>query len=80
MKLSVIIPGRKEPLMQRTIDSFLEVSGIDGEIEVISVLDGPYMNPPVGDKRLKVLQLPEAIGMRGAINAGLAVATGKFIM
>ena len=80
IKLSVIIPSYKDPLLQKTINSLLE--NAEGEIEVIAVLDGYY--PPseqiVDDKRVKYLHLGKNRGMRGAINAGMAIAKGEFMM
>lgn len=77
--LSVIIPTNKDPFAQKTIDSLLESA--EGEIEVIPVLDGFSPEIPFkSDPRVKIVSLPEKRGMRGAINAGLAKAKGKFIM
>ena len=80
MRLSVIIPAKKEPFLQKTIDSFLAASDLGCDVEVLAVLDGPWMKEPNSDKRVKVIRLPEPKGMRGAINAGLAEATGEFLM
>ncbi len=80
MKLSVVIPGQKEPLMQKTINTLLEKSELGSDIEVFAVIDGPWMEPPVGDSRVKIIQFPESRGMRAGINAGIAQATGEFIM
>ena len=77
--LSVIIPGRHEPFMQKTIDSLFAASELGSALDVIAVLDGPWMEEPVGDSRLKIIRIPPK-GMRGAINAGLETATGHFIM
>lgn len=80
MKLSLIIPVRKEPYMQRTIDSFLDASELNGDVEVIVVLDGPEEKRPIEDIRVITVQFPRNYGMRAAINAGLEKATGKYIM
>ena len=45
--LSVVIPARNEPYLQKTIDSLLGAS--DHEIEVIAVLDGYWPDPPIKD-------------------------------
>jgi glycosyltransferase involved in cell wall biosynthesis len=77
--LSVIIPSYKDPLLFKTIESLLENS--TGEIEVIPVLDGYWPTTPfMEDERLKVVHLGGNRGMRRAINAGIAVASGEFIM
>lgn len=77
--ISIIIPTYKEPFLQKTIDSLLENS--QEEIEILTVLDGYIPDKPLkSDLRVKVINLKENLGMRGAINAGLAKAKGKFIM
>lgn len=77
--VSIIIPTYKDPFLQKTIDSLLENS--QGEVEIIPVLDGYAPETPIkSDPRVKPIYLPKNQGMRGAINAGLAKAEGKFIM
>jgi len=77
--LSVIIPSYKDPLLQRTIDSLLQTAV--GEIEIIAVLDGYWPDPQlIDEKRLRVVHLGENRGMRGAINAGVSVSRGEYIM
>ena len=78
-KLSVIIPSWKDPLLHKTIDSLLENS--EEDIEIIPVLDGYWPDITiVQDPRIKILHLGKNRGMRGAINAGVLVSSGKFIM
>lgn len=77
--LSAILPSYKDPLLHKTIDSILE--NAEGEIEVIPVLDGYWPETPIkDDPRVKVVHLGQRRGMREAINAGVAVARGDFIM
>lgn len=77
--LSVIIPSYKDPLLFKTIDSLLD--NAQGEIEVIPVLDGYWPDHPFRqDERLKIVHLGKNRGMRRAINAGIDVAKGEFIM
>jgi GT2 family glycosyltransferase len=77
--LSVVIPSYKDPLLHKTIDSLIE--NAEGEIEIIPVLDGYWPETPIKtDKRVKVVHLGGNRGMRGAINAGVRVANGEFIM
>jgi len=76
MKLSVIIPSYRDPLLQKTIDSILENS--EGDIEVIPVLDG-YRQDIKKNPRVNVIQYDNNKGTRGAINAGLEVAKGDFV-
>jgi len=79
MNLSIIIPAYKDELLQKTIDSVFE--GAEKEIEIIAVLDGYQPEIPLKkDKRLKIVHLNKNQGMRGAINAGLSKAKGKFAM
>lgn len=75
--ISVILPVYKDPLVHPTIDSLLE--NAEGEIEVIPVLDG-YWDEFKNDPRIKVVHLGRNRGMREAINAGVAVAKGKYLM
>jgi glycosyltransferase involved in cell wall biosynthesis len=77
--LSVVIPAYKDPFVHKTIDSLLK--NAEGEIEVIPVLDGYWPQQPViTDERVRVLHLGKNRGMRGAINAGVRIARGEFIL
>ncbi len=77
--LSVIIPSYKDPLLWKTIDSLFE--NATGSVEVIAVLDGYWPPQPIkSDERLKIVHLGRNVGMRRAINAGVAVAKGEFLM
>ena len=77
--LSVIIPSYKDPLLHKTIDSLLD--NCIGEIEIIIVLDGYWPEKLIrDDKRIKIIHLGKNRGMRGAINAGVLVSKGEFIM
>jgi len=77
--LSVIIPSYKDPLLHKTITSLLE--NAEGEIEIIAVLDGYWPeNPSPSDERVKIIHLGQNVGMRRAINAGVAIAKGEYIM
>lgn len=81
MRLSVIIPSWKDPLLYKTIDSLLENSELGSELEIIPVLDGYWCEKPIrDDKRIKILHLGNNRGMRGAINAGISISRGEFIM
>lgn len=76
--LSIIIPSYKDPLLHKTIDDILE--NAEGEIEIIVVLDGYWPEKPIkNDKRIKIIHLGKNRGMRGAINAGMAIAKGEFV-
>jgi hypothetical protein len=75
--LSVIIPSYKDPYLQKTIFSILQ--NFQGEFEVIVVMDG-YWAPVPNDKRVRVLHLGKNAGMRNAINSGVKLARGEYIM
>jgi len=79
MKLSIIVPAYREPFLNKTIDSLLK-NAVE-EIEILPVLDCdiPY-EPVMIDPRVKPINLGGNVGMRGAINAGLAKATGEYVM
>lgn len=79
IKLSVIIPSYKDPLVQKTIDSLLERSELGDQLEVVVVMDG-YTQELKNDPRVRIVQLGKNRGMRGAINAGVDVSRGEFIM
>lgn len=77
--LSIILPCIEDPYIQPTIDSLLGQAG--GEIEVIVVLDGYRPKVPLkDDPRVVQLHLGQNKGMRNAINSGVAIAKGDFIM
>ncbi len=77
--VSIIIPARNEKFLQKTIWDLLEKAKSD--IEIIAVLDGYWPSPPLTDEhRLKIIHRGATFGMRAAINAGVAIANGKYIL
>lgn len=78
--LSVIIPSRNEQFLYKTTLDLLKKS--KGEIEIIVVLDGywPPSEQIVNDKRVIYLHKGVPEGMRRAINGGVAIAKGEYIM
>lgn len=77
--LSVIIPSYKDPSLHETINSVLE--NAEGEVEVIAVLDSYWPTTPIKeDKRIKIVHFGKNRGMRGAINAGVDVAKGEWLL
>lgn len=80
--LSVIIASRVDQYLQQTIDDLLEKA--KAEIEIIVVLDGYWPDPMLkDDPRLIILHQGEVhdnLGMRAAINAGIAISRGEYIM
>jgi glycosyltransferase involved in cell wall biosynthesis len=79
MKLSVVIPSYKDPLLQPTIDSLLRNSQLGDQLEVIPVMDGYYQSLK-DDPRVVVVYSGKNRGMRESINTGVKVARGEFIM
>lgn len=76
--LSVIIPSRNEVYLKKTIESLL--SAAKGEIEIIAVLDGYWVPDPIENPKVTYLHHGKPKGMRSAINSGVAVARGKYIL
>lgn len=80
--LSVIIPSRQPQYLQKTIDDLLAKA--EGEIEIIVVLDGYWPDEMLNDdKRVRIIHqgiYHDNLGMRAAINAGMAVARGDYVM
>ena len=77
--LSVIIPSYRDPLLNKTIESLLVNSRLGDRLEILAVMDG-YWQPVIDDKRVHVIHLGRNRGMRGAINAGVGISRGEFIM
>jgi glycosyltransferase involved in cell wall biosynthesis len=75
--LSIIIPSYKDPLLNKTVDNLL--TNAKGDIEIICILDG-YWQETIGDPRVKVLHLGKNRGMRDAINAGIDISNGEYLM
>jgi glycosyltransferase involved in cell wall biosynthesis len=78
--LSVIIPARNEPYLEKTIRNVLE--NARGEVEVLTVLDGWLPDPQIHieDERAKFFHFPESIGQRQAINYAAGKAQGEYVM
>jgi glycosyltransferase involved in cell wall biosynthesis len=74
--LSIIIPTRQEPYLEKTIQGLLD--NATGEIEIIVVLDGD--NPPERNPKATYLYFKEPVGMREAINSGVIISKGEYIM
>jgi glycosyltransferase involved in cell wall biosynthesis len=78
MKVSVIIPARNEIYLQQTItDLLLKASG---DIEIIAILDGYWPQPVLKDDPRLILIHRERRGMRAAINSGVEIAKGEYVM
>jgi hypothetical protein len=80
-RLSIVIPDYKDPLLIPTINSLLTGSQLGDQLEVIAVFDGYYPTfTLIQDPRVRYVHLGKNRGMRGAINAGVDIARGEFIM
>ena len=81
IKLSIVLPSYRDPLLFKTIRDILDNSELGDQLEVIGVWDGyfPSSDLIIEDPRVSYLHLGANRGMRGAINAGVAMATGEFI-
>lgn len=81
MELSCVIPAYKDPWVHPTIDSLLKNSQLGDQMEVIVVLDGFWPDTPiVSDDRVRIVHLGKNRGMREAINAGVSIARGKYLL
>lgn len=81
MKLSCIIPAYKDPYVIPTIESLLLNSELGDQMEVIVVLDGFWPDfQLIGDPRVIYVHLGRNRGMRGAINAGVDIARGEYLL
>lgn len=82
-KVSIIIPDRNgQPYLQKTIDDILGKA--EGDIEIIVVADGIWPDPFLkDDPRVTLIHqgmVHNNLGMREAINRGVAISKGKYIM
>ena len=60
----MIIPGYRDPLLIKTIDSLLESSELGDKLEIIAVLDGYWPDFELrGDPRVKYIHLGKNRGM-----------------
>jgi glycosyltransferase involved in cell wall biosynthesis len=82
IQTSVIIPSRNSQFLQQTIDDLLAKA--EAPVEIIVVLDGYWPVPMVNqDPRVIVVHqgtIHNSRGMREAINTGMALAQGKYVM
>lgn len=80
--LSICIPSRQPEFLQKTIDDLLIKA--EGEVEAIVVLDGYWPDPMLADnRRVKIIHQGlqhDNFGMRKAIDAGMSLANGEYVM
>jgi glycosyltransferase involved in cell wall biosynthesis len=78
-RVSVIVPARNEPHLQKTVDDLLSKAA--GDIEVFAVCDGYWPNPPLKDHpKVVTLHFSESRGMRNAINSAASLARGNWYL
>ena len=81
MKLSIIIPGYFDPYHEKTVEDILKNSELGDQLEIISVFDGFWPQwELVEDKRRRIVHLGKNGGMKNAINSGMRIARGEFVM
>lgn len=80
MKLSIIIPSYKDPLLHNTVEDILKNTELPKEeLEIIAVLDGYWYDKRlVHDERVRTVHLGKNRGMKDAINAGVSVSQGEY--
>ena len=77
--VSIIIPARNEPFLQKTLDCIIE--NATGDYEIIVGLDGYWPSPAIKDHpKITLLHMPESIGMRPMINAMERISKGEYIL
>lgn len=77
--LSILIPARNELFLNNTIQDIL--LHIEGNTEIICVLDGQWPVVPVPDhERLTLIYHSESIGQRAATNEAARLSESKYLM
>lgn len=77
--LSILIPSRNEMFLSRTIEDIL--SKIEGNTEVIAILDGAWADPPVTQHpKVTIIHHPQSIGQRAATNEAARISKSKYVM
>jgi len=78
-ELSILIPARNEMFLAKTIENILQ--NIEGDTEIIAVLDGYWADPPISQhERVTLIHNPESIGQRAATNQAAKLSKAKYIM
>lgn len=77
--LSILIPARNEMFLAKTVADIL--ANIEGDTEVIAVLDGVWANPGIpDDNRVSLIYNPQSIGQRAAANQAAKLSKAKYLM
>lgn len=77
-RVTAIIPSRNEEFFAATVKDVLAKA--EGDLEVIAVHEGYWAHDLPDDPRVRHLHHGHAKGMRHAINAAAAMATGEFLL
>jgi glycosyltransferase involved in cell wall biosynthesis len=77
--LSILIPSRNEMFLKNTIEDILK--NIEGNTEVIAVLDGAWADPPIPDnERVTLIYNNQSIGQRASTNKAAKLSKAKYLM
>lgn len=77
--LAVIIPGRNEEFMARTVEGVLK--NRRGKTQIIVGMDEVWANPPVEDHEdVVIFHSPISLGQRAMTNKCVALSNAKYIM
>lgn len=77
--LSILIPARNEMFLKKTVDDIL--SNIEGNTEIIVVLDGKWSDPAIPqNERVTVIYNNQSIGQRAATNQACKLSKAKYVM
>lgn len=78
-QLSILIPARNEMFLAKTIEDIL--SNIEGDTEVIAVVDGGKVDPKIpDDNRVTIIHNPESIGQRAGANQAAKLSKAKYLL
>lgn len=77
--LSILIPARNEMFLAKTVENILE--NIQGNTEVIAVMDGYWAEPPIAQhERVTIVHNPEPLGQRASTNLAARLSSAKYVM
>src|SRR3990167_9649896 len=76
--LTVVIPNYNSPFTNKTIEDVLKNAGC--EVEVIVNVDGKWPEPLSEYARVHYIHGNAPVGLREAVNRGVAMAKGKYIL
>jgi glycosyltransferase involved in cell wall biosynthesis len=78
-ELSILIPARNEMWLRHTIEDILQ--HMEGNSEIICVLDGTWAEPQIVDHpKVILVHYSESIGQRAATNVAARISQAKYVM